>query len=189
MAPAGDSTSDLSWPGGLDLSDIDRRLGAISERLPKDTLLAVGVEQSGEAHEQKIWWYSAGDRSRCGEVVRDATALEGRVLEVGGFRSLLFVCGELWDGGSGFDMSRDATSIDVVLDAAHGSINRVWDRAAAPRRRWAFQRAFLRLGRICGGMLAQAPEADAGEGYARRQNNWVVYRGELPFPEVEVIDL
>ncbi len=189
VTTAGDSTRDFSWPGDLDLGDLDRRLGAISATLPKDTLLAVGAEQSWETHEQKVWWYTAGSRARSGEVVRDATALADRVLDVGGFRLLLFVCGEFWDGGSGFDMTRDTKRIDVVLDAAHGSINRVWDRAAEPWPRCAFQRTFLYLGRVCGGMLAQAHEADTGGGYARRQNNWVVYRGELPFPETEVIDV
>jgi hypothetical protein len=105
-----------------------------------------------------------------------------RSIQVGRFRVLAFVCGELFDGGSGFDAVTDTAGVDLVLDAGHASVARAWDRAAMPPR-FAFQRAFATIGRYCGGMLAQAH--DAGD-YARRQDNWVVYRGQLPFPEVEV---
>jgi hypothetical protein len=107
-------------------------------------------------------------------------------LEVGGFRLRAFVCGELCDGGCGFDIAHDLQGIDVVLDAAHGSITRRWDRAAQPWPRGAFQRTFRQLGTVCGAILSQAHEADAGAGYVRRQDNWVVFKGELPFPEVEI---
>ena len=76
----------------------------------------------------------------------------------------------------------------MVVDAAHASVARAWDREATPPR-YIFQRAFHSLGQCCGGMLAQAREADSGNGYARRQDNWVVYQGELPFPEVEIVTL
>jgi hypothetical protein len=111
-----------------------------------------------------------------------------RRIEILGFRLLAFVCGELCDGGSGFDPETNTTGIDVVLDAAHGSVARAWNRDALPQR-FMFQRAFRALGQYCGGMLAQAHEADSGDGYARRQDNWVVYRGESPFPDVEIVSL
>jgi len=184
--PAGDSTKDFFWPGHLDLADLDRRFGEVACQLPEHTRLGIGVEPSWEDEHQRLWWYRWGVKSRCSEIVRAGTPLQDRLVEVGGFRLLPFICGELWDGGSGFDITRDTVGVDVVIDAAHGSVNRVWDRAAEPQRRWAFQRAFLRLGKACGGMLAQAHEMDTGDGYVRRQNNWVVYKGEMPFPEVEV---
>lgn len=189
VAPRGDRTKDFSWPGGLNLLDIDRRLGVLASTLPPDSLLAVGVEQSWKDSDQQIWLYSAGDRVRRGEIVRANSDMEHRQFVIGGFRLLFFVCGELWDGGSGFDMARNMEGVDVVLDAAHGSINRVRDRAAEPWPRNAFRRTFLHLGKVGGGILAQAHEVDAGNGYVRRQDNWVVYKGELPFPEVEVVTL
>jgi hypothetical protein len=185
--PAGDQTKDFFWPGDLDVSDLDRRLGDLASQLPADTRLGVGVEASDT--DQKIWWYSGCRIARSPEIVRAETQMQDRLVEIGGFRLLAFVCGELWNGGSGFDITRDTVGVDVVLDSAHGSVNRVWDRAANPRRRWAFQRTFRHVGEVCGGMLAQAHEADAGHGYVRRQDNWVVYKDELPFPDVEVIEL
>lgn len=107
-----------------------------------------------------------------------------RRIEIGEFRLLAFVCGELCDGGSGFAPATDTVGFDVVLDAAHASVARAWNSEAEPQR-FVFQRMFRTLGRYCGGMLAQAHDADSEEGYARRQDNWVVYRGESPFPEME----
>jgi hypothetical protein len=168
---------------------LDRSLGEIAAKLPKTTLLIAGVEPSWEDEHQRLWWYSGGLKNRCGEIIRAGTSLQNRLIEVAGFRLLAFVCGELWDGGSEFDIAKNAEGVDVIVDAAHGSVNRAWDRAAEPWPRCAFQRTFLHLGRVCGGILAQAHEADSGGGYVRRQDNWVVYKGELPFPDIEVIAL
>lgn len=182
--PAGDRIRHIRWPGRLELSELNRRLGALTAALPFDQVLGVGVEQSPEYTDQRIWWYRGGSRVRHRETVRAESPMPDRRIEVGGFRVLAFVCGELCDGGSGFDAPTDTAGIDVVLDAAHASVARAWDRAAIVQR-FAFHRAFGTLSRYCGGMLTQAH--DAGEDYARRQDNWVVYRGELPFPDVEVV--
>ena len=184
-APTGDRIAALTWPGDLDLGDLDRRIGDLARRLPADTVIGVGVEQSWATADQRIWWYTGASRTRSHETVRNESTMADRRIEIGEFRLLAFVCGELCDGGSGFDPATDTTGIDVVLDAAHASVARAWDREAEPQR-FVFQRMFRTLGRCCGGMLAQAHDADSGDGYARRQDNWVVYRGESPFPEVEV---
>ena len=186
VAPAGDQIN-FDWPGEFDVSDLDRRLGELAMRLPADTRLCVGVEPTSD--DQWLWWYKGSVSSRFREIVQNCTEMQDRRIEVAGFRLLVFVCGELWDRHErGFNSARDTVGIDVVLDAAHGSINRVWDRVADPGRRWAFQRAFGHLGDVCGGMLAQAHEA--GNDYVRRQDNWIVYKDELPFPdEVKVIEL
>jgi hypothetical protein len=187
-APAGDKIADIYWHGDLDLRNLDGRIGDLAFHLPADRIIGVGVEQSYADADQRIWWYSGGSRTRNRETVRGESSMTDRRIEVGGFRLLAFVCGELCDGGSGFDAEIDTTGIDVVLDAAHASVARAWDREAAPQR-FMFQRAFRTLGQYCGGMLAQAHEVDAGDGHARRQDNWVVYRGEPPFPEVEIVPL
>jgi hypothetical protein len=186
VTPAGDSLKNLLWPGNLDLEGLNREIGDLAVRLPKESLLGVGVEPSGRLGHQWLWWYTGRSCWRRTVIIRAETAMRDRLLELCGFRFLGFVCGEPWDGGSGFNLALDTAGVDVVLDAAHASINRWRDRAAQPARRCAFQRMFLRLGEACGGILAQAHEADAGAGLVRRLDNWVVYRGELPFPEVEV---
>lgn len=185
-APAGDSSRDFRWPGDLDLSGLNRQLGNLALGLPSEKVLGIGVEQSPEYADQRIWWYRGESRTRYGETVRANTSMSERLIEVGGFRLLAFVCGELYDGGSGFDPAADTDDIDVVLDAAHGSVARAWNRVAMPPR-CAFQRAFATIGQYCGGALSQAH--DEGDEYARRQDNWLVYRGELPFPDVEVAEI
>lgn len=184
--PPGDSTTDLTWPGSLDLPRIDQEVGDLASRLPPESLLLVGVEPSWHDPDQRIWCYGGGDRTRRKNIVRAEADMVDRLLEVGEFRLLVFVCGELWDGGSGFDLATHTAGVDVVLDAAHASVGRWWDRAAEPSRRCAFQRTFRRLGRVCGGVLAQAHEAESGKESLRRKDNWVVCRGEWPFPDVEV---
>lgn len=171
-APEGDRTKDFYWPGGLDLQSIDRRLCDLAARLPPDALVCVGVEDSWEDEAQRLWLYAGGVSARVREIVRADTTLQWRSLQVAGFRLLAFVCGELWDGGGGFDPA-NAEGVDVVLDAAHGSVNRVWDRAAEPWPRCAFQRAFLKLGNKCGAVLAQAHEAE-------RQTRQALHPGLCP---------
>jgi hypothetical protein len=187
-APPGDKIADLRWPSDLDLAKLGERIGDLVGRLPPETILGVGVEQSCAYTDQRIWWYSGGSRCRIRETVRCETPMAERRFEIAGFTLLAFVCGELCDGGSGFDPRANVTGIDVIVDAAHASVVRAWDRNAEPQR-FMFHRAFRFLGRHSGGMLAQAHAADSGNGYARRQDNWVVYRGELPFPEVAVFEL
>ena len=164
---------------------LDGRIGELALRLPADTILGVGTERSCADPDQRIRWYSGGSRTRNQETVRGESSMTDRRVEIGGFHLLAFVCGELCDGGSGFDPERDTTGVDVVLEAAHASVARAWDREAAPQK-FMFQRAFRTLGQYCGGMLAQAHEADSDDGYARRQD---IYRGERPFPEVEIVGL
>ncbi len=131
-APAGDRIAGLYWPGDLDLGSLDSRLGDLASRLPRDTIIGVGVEQSSAYADQRIWWYSGVTRTRDRETVRTESPMAERRIEVGGFRLLAFVCGELCDGGSGFDPETDTAGIDVVLDAAHASVARAWDREATP---------------------------------------------------------
>lgn len=112
--------------------------------------------------------------------------MDDRLVEVGDFGLLALVCGELYDKRSGFQIDKNFDCIDVVVDTVHGSIDREWDRAAEALRWRPFQRMFRRLGNVCGAVLAQAHEADTAKKYVRRQDNWVVFKDELPFPEVEV---
>src|SRR5262245_14444153 len=123
-APAGDRVADLYWPGDLDLRELDGRIGDLAVDLAADKIVGVGVEQSCADADQCIWWYSGGSRTRIRETVRGESSMTDRRIEIGGFSLLAFVCGELCDGSSGFDPETDTTGVDVVLDAAHGSVAR-----------------------------------------------------------------
>jgi len=111
-APTGDRIADLYWPGDLDLRNLDAQLGDLTSRLSPDTIIGVGVEQSYADADQRIWWYSGGSQSRLRETVRTESSMADRRIEVAGFRLLAFVCGELCDGGSGFDVDNDTSAID-----------------------------------------------------------------------------
>jgi hypothetical protein len=80
------------------------------------------------------------------------------------------------------DPRRDLDGIDVVLDAGHVSLNRIWTPLVPlSRRRWAFQRKIRQIADHCGAMFSHAHGPDFGV-KVRDCDNWIAYRGEVPFP-------
>jgi hypothetical protein len=151
---------------------------------------------------QEQWWFRGGHNEPVARLVRAATDLAKRKFRVGKFSVMGFVCGEVWDGGSSFNPSKDTAGIDLILDLAHASLNRVWARNVRPYPRCAFQRMLFDLRTKCGAMVAFAHDVDLKErslvrdpkerSLVRRQDNWIVFRGENPFPdsaEYEVLRL
>lgn len=188
VAPPGNSSKNLSW------SEIDRpaekrllkRLGDLSASLPAGVWLSIGFDRSGQNHkDQELWWFCGGQSERMHVHVRAVTPVADRVVAVGSFKLMGFVCGGIF-GHHGIQprIPKDLVDVDVVLDAAHASMNRRHDRedtAAALRPRWAFHRTIRQLGDRCGAVFAQARGAD--ENLVRNCDNWIVYRGERPFPD------
>lgn len=184
----GDHINDgnLSWPGIADPAELTQLLGEQAAALPKDTMLAIGVDKGSEDALQEQWWFRGGRSEPERQLVRGAMLkgeMKERTFQVDGFHVLGFVCGELWDGGSGFEFQKHTAGLDLVLDLAHASINRLWDRTVRPERRCAFQRTFFDLKLKCGAMLAYAHDMDTKAGIVRRQNNWILFKKENPFPE------
>ena len=134
----------------------------------------------------KLWVCSGSQSDSPKEITRYDENLKERSTPVGKqFRVLPFVCGEIHDWGTDFfDPKTDTGDADVVLVASHASVNRTWSRTKRPWPRCAFQRMFFDLRTKCGALLAHAHEE--GDDYARRQDDWVVFRRGYPFPGEDV---
>jgi hypothetical protein len=145
--------------------------------------LAIGVDRSGCYEAQELWWFRGGESTRQHRFVRNQTPMADRVVTIGSFKALGFICGGIFgDHGIGCAIPDDIRGIDVVVDPAHASMNRQRAPAAsvsALHPRWAFHRTIRHLGRYCGAVFAHARGADTT--LVRNCNNWIVYRGECPF--------
>lgn len=188
VSPAGNSSRGLKWPG-IDQRTEARllaRLGGFAHSLNPDVWLAIGVDLSGETHtKQELWWFRGGSEELQHKDVRGVTPADDRMVAIGPFNIKAFICGGIF-GYHGVEplIPEDLAGVDVVLDAAHASMNRKRDAEADENTlypRWAFQRTICRLGDHCGAVFAQARGADAS--LVRNCDNWIVYRGERPFAD------
>jgi len=185
-AERGDKISDLAYSPMPELADLPALIGEIAAALPENCALAVGVDELDDDAFQSQWWFKGGSPDRIRHIYRCTSRdinLQHRIVSIGEFSVIGFLCGELWDRGRAFDYEKDSRGIDIVIDLAHASINRTWDGAVRPKRRCAFQRTFFDIRSNCGAMLAQAHDKDTASGLVRRQQNWIVFKGEFPFPK------
>ncbi len=176
-APGGDRVGDLVFYRPRRRA-VERALGRVAADLPTDAHILAGVDLDDDEYQhQELWlWGSSG--AEAGPIHRRQKPVAARRLSVEGFVVLPFICGEMNDGTAGFVPKTDLARIDVVLNAAHVSVN----RASDPMNRWQyapFHRSFLDIAPHTGAMLAHGHD-DAERLRCRR--NWVVYRGAAPFP-------
>lgn len=177
--PAGSSVDDLVFFRPR-RSSVEKALLRTTGDLPAHAYVLAGVDLDDDEYEnQELWLVNRGKLIR-EPTMRYVQAPHERIFEVDGFRVLPFVCGEIYDGG--FNPEADLKKVDVVVDAAHASVNRAHDRD----RRWSyapFQRMFLDIAPHAAAVLAHAH--DDNERLVRCRNNWVVFRDEAPFPKPE----
>jgi len=185
-ASEGNSAAGLKWPGLWPAGEerLLTALGAFASGLRDGVWLAIGVDMSRCYEAQEFWWFRGGESTHQCRVFRNRTPVADRVVTIGPFKVLGFVCGGIFgDHGIKCAVPDDVRGIDVVVDAAHASMNRQVDPAASAsnlRPRWAFHRTLRRLGDHCGAVFAHAHGAN--DGLVRNCDNWIVYRGENPFP-------
>lgn len=177
---------DLKWNPIQSVTSLADSIGDAIAEFSDHVILGVGVDKAGDTHSQEQWWFRGGKRTPERELIRGrCESMAERTFQVGPFKILSFICGELWDGGSVFTVDQHLAGIDVVLDLAHASVNRTWDSTKRQKYRWPFQRAFFDLKDKCGGMLAFAHDLDTTPPsceYVLRKENWIVFHQEFPFP-------
>lgn len=176
--PAGSSVDDLSFFRPR-RSSVEKALLRTTRDLPAHAYILAGVDLDNDEYEHQQLWLAKGGWLVREPIRRYVQPPHERIFEVEGFRVLPFVCGEMYDGGVSFDPKTDLMKVDVVVDAPHASVNRSHDREL----RWSyapFQRMFLDIAPYAAVVLAHAH--DDNERLLRCRNNWVVYRGESPFP-------
>jgi len=176
---AGDG-GDWELLSASDLSTIDQGVGSLAATMPTDSFLVVGVDRD-RGGTQELWFYRGGTQVRFHCVARGDAPTR---IDFAGFKALAFICGAIYDSSDGnpLDPARHLQDVDVVLDAGHLSLNRVWTPVVSlGRKRWAFQRKLQEISPYCGAIFSQSH----GNRYGTRVrdcDNWIVYRGDDPFP-------
>ena len=184
QAGASSSRGDIDWTG-VAPKTVQRHLGGIASALPATARLLVGADfGEGYYDEQEQWLFEGTNERPVRRVVRNQMPVGDRVFDVGGFRVLSFVCGEISDGRARLRPERHLSGIDAVIDLAHASVPRTHDRHASWHKA-SFQTRFQWISEHAGAALAHAHDDD--DLLVRCRNNWVVYRDEDPFPEDVVV--
>ena len=175
----------LHW-SGISVSDKDRvktTINNICKSLPPSVHLLVGIDYNGEARNQHLWYF----QGKSPESFMDQNRiLKSNPIKIGPFYVLPFVCGSIFgDGGIAIDCKKDLKGIDVIVDAAHVSLNSQRDRykdASLLFPRWAFHRVLRMIGdEGRGAVFSHSHDGDLL--LLRNRNDWVVFAFELPFPE------
>lgn len=165
--------------GGAEVPKLERALRKLAKQHSEEVLFVVGVDIGDQAQRQELWWISG-----CSGVIhRTGRSDIPAVHHFAGYALRGYVCGAIiGQSGHRLDPQRDLKGTDVVLDAGHVRLNRMWDPTPGPQaKRHAFHQMINSIGGYAGAVFSHAHGPDFST-YVRDCDNWIVYRGSAPFP-------